>query len=203
MCTFRISPMFTPSFSRLRKNLRQAVIDEFPNQDAGVMFDSIRQDGIQFIQVADLERFCEKAECPASALPNIFAPYGVRQMLIGRPQWSHFINDGLCSDCEADKSLKERSQLTERQHFLMNKFVHSMKVKFGNTVYKCWNAALARNPPNTLNTTLRLSALCHLFETMNLPFSVSEFVDSTFTFYGGKIEGITFGQFELLFDSFM
>lgn len=195
--------MFTPSFARLRKNLRQAVIDEFPNEDANVMFDRIRQDGIQFIQITDLERFCEAAECPASALPNVFAPYGVRQMLIGRPQWLHFINDGLCSDCEADKSLKERSNLSERQTFLMNKFVHNMKTKFGNIVSKCWNAALARNPPNTLNTTLRLSALCHLFENMNLPFTVSEFVDSLFTFYGEKIEGITFDQFELLCESFM
>ena len=191
--------MFTPAVARLRRNLRQAVVDAFPREEASVVFDKVKQDDTQCIQMADLEKFCETAHCPAAALENVFAPYGVRKMLINKVQWVTFMNDDMCSDVEG----KNSTNLTDRQTFIMGKFIHRLKMKFGVGLSSIWNAAIARNPPNTINTTLRLAAFCHLFHNMNLPFEVTEFVDALFSFYGEKIEGITFEQFEALFHAFL
>jgi hypothetical protein len=65
-----------------------------------------------------------------------------------------------------------------------------------------WNAAVARNPPNTLKTQLKVSALCRLFENMTLPFSVSDFLDALFLFYEVRVEVTTFAQFRSLLNAF-
>jgi hypothetical protein len=182
--------MFTPEVTRQRKNLRQAVNDAFPAQAAMATFERIAQRRA-FISPDDIEPFCEKIRCPAASLENIFAPYGVRSLLITRAQWVAFMQD----DFPQWQIPELGPALNDRQAFLLTKFLASLRTKFGGTLRQRWSAALARNPPNTLNTTLRVSALCRLFECTNLPFAVSDFVDALFVFLGERVEGITFHQF--------
>jgi hypothetical protein len=189
--------MFTPVLTRQRKNLRQSVNDAFPGQSAPSTFDRIVQ-RCAFLTIDDLETFCEKIKCPAASLENIFAPYGVRNLLITRAQWINFMQD----DFPKWPSPEVPAVLNDRQNFLLSKYTANLKMKFGGTLRRRWNAALARNPPNTLNTVLRVSALCRLFETMNLPFTVNDFVDSLFAFLSVKVEAITFQQFCELFNAF-
>jgi hypothetical protein len=189
--------MFTPEVTRQRKSLRQAVNNAFPAQSAMATFDQIAQRRA-FITPEDIEPFCEQILCPAASLEPIFAPYGVRDLLITRDQWVHFMED----DFPQWQMPLLTPALNDRQTFLLTKFLTNLKTKFGGTLRQRWNAALARNPPNTLNTTLRISALCRLFECTNLPFSVSDFVDSLFAFLGDKVEGITFHQFCDLLNAF-
>jgi hypothetical protein len=190
--------MFTPAVIRQRKNLRQAVNNAFPHQSAKDTFDQIVQRRA-FITPEDIEPFCEKIRCPAASLENIFAPYGVRNLLITSVQWIKFMQD----DFPQWQMPEVEQGLNDRQTFLLTKFLASFKTKFGGTLRQRWNAALARNPPNTLNTTLRISALCRIFECTNLPFSVSDFVDALFVYFGDKVEGITFHQFCQLLNAFL
>lgn len=192
--------MYTPGVTRHRKNLRQAICQSFPGKEPEDLFMTIcKQNSIQFINMAALEPFCQKASVPAAVLHNIFAPYGTKDVLVTREQWVKFINDDFP---DYENTFKAPTQLTDKQSFILTKFLGVLKTKFGATLSARWNSALARNPPNTLNTTLRISALVHLFNVMNLPFSNADFVDAIFAFYGEKVEGISFAQFGQLFDAF-
>jgi hypothetical protein len=176
--------------SRQRKNLRQSVNDAFPGQSAPITFHRIAQRRA-FITIDDLEPFCEPIKCPAAALENIFAPHGVRNLLITRTQWITFMQD----DFPKWPSREAPAVLNDRYNFLLSKYPASLKTKLGETLRQRWNAALARNPPNTLSTVLRVSALCCLFENMNLPFSLNDFADNLFVFFGVKIETTHFNSF--------
>lgn len=190
--------MYTPDICNLRKGLRQAIISEFPTASSIATFEKIKKPEQEFIEMLDLERFCEQALCPASALPNIFAPYGVKGFAISQEKWASFMND----DFAFHRETSQTSELTERQMFILTKFIRSLSWKFGGTMSDRWGAVVARNPPNTQNSVLKLSALCSLFQFMNLPFTVSEFVDSLFIFYGKKVDGIDFSEFSRLFNTF-
>jgi hypothetical protein len=183
--------MFTPATVKLRKDLRQAISDNFPNDSSAVIFDKVRQQKKLYIQMSDLESYCEKVLCPAATLDTIFAPYGVKEMVINKLQWISFLDD----DFPVWADGPPPQSLTERQFFIVSKFVTHLRTKFGGTVQQRWQSVLARNPPNTLNTELKLSALCQLFVHSTLPFSVNEFVDALFVFFGGKIDSISFAQF--------
>jgi hypothetical protein len=187
--------MFTPNVVRHRNGLRQAVSDEYAGLDSDAIFDRLIPTAAAFIVPGNLERFCEKIECPAACLPSIFAPYGVKDLMITRKQWEAFMAEGLPTSV----AVVPTDHLDEKQYFILCKYVLGLKTKFGDTQASRWAAALARNPPNSLNTTLHLTALCHLYENMNLPFSVAEFIDSLFAFYGERIETLTFDQFGQLF----
>ena len=145
----------------------------------------------------DLERFCEMGNVPAASLDLIFSPYGVKDIQINSQQFTRFFND----DFPIYDSLHLSKELTERQTFILSKFLNIIRTKFGATLSQRWNSALTRNPPSKLNTTLKLSALCHLFQETNLPFSVSEFVDALFVFYGEKFDEVSFAQFGKLFST--
>ena len=193
--------MYTPSITRYRKNLRSSICSFFPNEDPAIIFRKICRRGSQVITIPDLEVFCEKVSVPAGCLDKVFAPYKVKNVQISKNQFIQFMYDDLPHEEEA-KIIKTNENLTKRQIFLLSKFVGNLRTKFGNSTNQRWASALARNPPNTLNTMLRLSALCHLFYEMNLPFTVSEFIDAMFAFYGSKIEAINFMQFQRLFSAF-
>jgi hypothetical protein len=189
--------MFTPGISRHRKNLRQVIGETFPGDPD--TFEKVKKPNMQFITMDDLEPYCERISCPAAALENLFAPYHVKALLITQGQWQAFMND----DFPTHPRNPCPQGLTERQTFILSKFVTSIKTKFGGTLTQRWNAALARNPPNTINTQLKVSALCRLFENTNLPFSVSDFVDALFLFYEVRVEAITFAQFGSLLNAFL
>jgi hypothetical protein len=186
-----MSTSTTPSIIRYRKRLRQVISDEYSGVNASSIFDKIVPQGAAFLRFDDLERFCEKIGCPAAALSNVYTPYGVKQQLITKNQWIEFMNE----DLPVWTDTRPIGDVDERQTFILSKFVLGFKTKFGR---RFWASALAQNPPNSLNTVLHLSALCHLYENMNLPFPVGDFVDSLFAFYGQKIESITLEQFDLL-----
>lgn len=190
--------MYTPEICGLRKNLRQAIISEFPSSSAMQTFEQIKNPEHDFIEMYELERFCEKALCPAAALEHVFAPYGVKSTTISDKQWGSFMND----DFAFQASQAKTGELNDRQMFILTKFIRTLSWKFGGTMSERWSAVVARNPPNTQNSVLKLSALCSLYQFMNLPFSVSEFVDSLFIFYGKKVDGIDFSEFSRLFNTF-
>lgn len=190
--------MFTPAMVRHRKNLRDTVTDTYPNMKPDDVFDRIRKPGSAFIEWMDLEQVCEKANCPAAVLEDLFAPYGTKALVVTKAQWEKFLNEGF----PVYKSSGEAAALCDRHKFLLVKFIMGMKTKFGATIGEQWNASLARNPPNTINTILRISALCHLFQNMNWPFAPGEFVDALFAFYGEKVEELTYAQFSALFNAF-
>lgn len=184
--------MFTPSITLHRRNLRNAICEAFPGETPAAVFKKIARPKSQLITLFDLEPYCQKESIPAAVLETIFAPYGVKDVEISLPQFIQFLNDDFPN---YDTDAHINPAITDKQRFILSKFLGFLRIKFGTTLSQRWNSALARNPPNTLNTTLRLSALCHMYESMNLPFTVSEFVDALFAFYGDKIEGITFAQF--------
>jgi hypothetical protein len=188
--------MFTPGTSRHRKNLRQAVVEASPG--ISDTFDRVKKPNAQFITMDDLEPYCERISCPAAALENVFAPYNVKALMITQGQWKAFMED----DFPVHPRNACPEGLTDRQTFILSKFVTSIKTKFGGTLSQRWSTALARNPPNAINTQLKVSALCRLFENTNLPFSVSDFVDALFLFYGERVEAITFAQFVSLLNGF-
>jgi hypothetical protein len=183
--------MFTPATVKLRKDLRQAISANFPTDASDIIFDKVRQTSKPYIQIDDLESYCEKVLCPASALELIFAPYGVKELVINKQQWIAFLDD----DFAVWTDDPSPNALTERQFFILSKFLTHMRTKFGGTTTQRWQAMLARNPPNTLNTELKVSALCQLFVNTALPFAVSEFVEALFAFFGAKIDYISFDQF--------
>jgi hypothetical protein len=183
--------MFTPATVKLRKDLRQAISDTFPTDSAVGIFDKIRQKSKLYIEMNDLETYCEKVLCPAAALEILFAPYGVKDLFINKLQWTAFMDD----DFPVWTDGPSPASLTDRQFFILSKFITHLRTKFGGTVTQRWQAVLARNPPNTLNTELKLSAMCQLFAHTTLPFASSEFVDALFAFFGEKIDGINFAQF--------
>ena len=189
--------MFTPGVTRHRDNVRQQINDAFPNVKPEDIFERVKKPGSQFIELYDLEPYCEKANCPAAAVQNVFAPYGTKNMLITQAQWVNFMKQGFPLHQDSPVT----APLDERQRFLLTKFVQSLQIKFGRSMGDKWNAALLRNPPDAVNTSLKLSALCQLFENMNLPFTVSEFIDALFIFYGEKIDSISKVQFGDLFSA--
>ncbi|OHT08063.1 hypothetical protein TRFO_23605 [Tritrichomonas foetus] len=190
--------MYTPSITKHRKSLRQSICSFYPGVEPATIFRRICPRGSSIIGMADLEPYCEKGSVPACSLEMVFAPYNVKNVQISKNQFIHFMNDDLP---RYEKETAKTSSLSKRQNFILTKFIGNLRVKFGSTITQRWTSALSRNPPNTINTSLRVSALCHLFYEMNLPFTVSEFVDSLFAFYGSKIESITFKQFGELFSS--
>ncbi|OHS95635.1 hypothetical protein TRFO_38230 [Tritrichomonas foetus] len=190
--------MFTPTVTLQRRNLRNAICERFPGMQPSDIFTKIAQPKCKIIFIQDLEEYCKIAEIPAVALDSIFAPYGVKDVQIALPHFITFLNDDFPVH---DNTPRLNSELTDKQTFILSKFLGILRTKFGSTLSQRWNSALTRNPPNTLNTTLRLSALCHLYQDMNLPFTSSEFVDALFAFYGEKVEGISFSQFGELFSS--
>lgn len=190
--------MYTPTISLHRRNLRKAICDSFPGENPEKIFKKIAPSRSHVITMYDLEPYCEMGKIPAASLDMIFSPYGVKEVQIALPQFIQFINDDFPN---YDTEPHLNPEITQKQKFILSKFLGVLRTKYGTTLSQRWNSALTRNPPNTLNTTLRLSALCHLYQNMNLPFSVSEFVDSLFAFYGAKIEGINFAQFGSLFSA--
>ena len=195
--------MFTPTTIKLRKKLRDAICQEYPGLQPDAIFDAICEeksdDELKVITIDDLERFCEKERIPAASLENILAPYGVRNdIVINKNQWKQFIND----DFPVYKDPPKVKNLTDRQEFILSKFVAILFKKFGNTITQRWNSILSRNPPNCPNTTLRLSALCRVYQETNLPFDVGEFIDAIYVFYGTELDFLTLKQFSDLFNSF-
>lgn len=192
--------MFTPGVTRHRKNLRLAINNAFPGVKADEIFDSVKKQGSSFVELYDLEPYCEKVNCPAAVVNSIFTPYGSKNVVITKEQWVAFMNDDFPILTETPAPGVAR--LDQKQRFLLSKFVAGVEMKFGSSPDQRWRKALARNPPNTVNTALKLSALCHIFECMMLPFTVPDFIDAIFAFFGEKIDSITFDQFGTLFSSF-
>ena len=192
--------MFTPGTSRHRRNLRQVLNDVFPKTDPEIIFERVKKPRAEFVEINDLEPYCEKANCPAAVLENLFGPYGVKNLLINRSQWINFMKDDFPLYIEKEDLAAE--PLNQRQNFILKKFVEGLLTKFGSKMSDKWNAAILRNPPGALNDTLKTTALCKLYENMNLPFSTAEFIDALFLFYGERIDGITRPQFQDLFTSF-
>lgn len=192
--------MYTPGVTRHRRNLRQAINDAFPKIKPEEVFERIKKPKAQFIEMFDLEPYCEKANCPAAVLENVFAPYGSKNVVITQSQWVTFMNDDFTVDFQNCQLSAE--PMNQRQTFILRKFVEGMQTKFGYKMSQKWAKALQFNPPEVLNTTLKITALCRLYENMNLPFPTADFIDTLFLFYGDRVEELSKDQFSELFSAF-
>ena len=187
--------MFTPTITRHRKALRRAICQLQPGKDPKEVFALMCLPTEPVIPFLSLEKPCEIASVPAAALEDLFSLYGCKDAVINEPQFVRFMND----DFPSYETPKAKYQISDKQSFILSKFLGGIRNKTGSTIAERWNYALSRNPPNASNTTLKISALCRIYSEMVLPFSVSEFIDSLFAFFGEKCEEITFNQFGELF----
>lgn len=191
--------MYTPPIQKERRNLRNTISRRYPGHDPQYIFTEIKSDKAPVVTFMAIAQFCDEAQVNSDHLHEIFAPYGVTEPYLTFQQFQKFLYDDF-PDYNNSTPLGEK--LTDRQRFLLLKFAAILRTKLEASLIKKWNVALTRNPPNALNTTLRISALCKLFSEMSLPFTVSEFVDAIFVFYDAKLEDITFYQFAQLFAVF-
>lgn len=191
--------MYTPETTRERKILRNEINHKFVDVNPINIFKNLQSKLHPVITFSTLQPFCLSADIPLESLPAIFAPYGVNEPYISQQQFIKFFNDDFP---DYTKTGYAPGPLNEQQKFILQKFMYILRNKFGSTMNSRWTAALTRNPPNSLNTDLRVSALCRLYSEMNLPFTASEFVDSLFAFYQEKVTSISFDQFTQLFTTF-
>ena len=191
--------MYTPSIQKERRDLRNTITKRYPGQGPQYIFKEIKSEKAPVVTFMAIAQFCDEAQVNSDHLRNIFAPYGVTEPYLTYQQFQTFIYDDF-PDYNNSKPFGEK--ITEKQRFVLLKFVSVLRTKLEASLNQKWNTALSRNPPNALNTTLRTSALCKLYSEMNLPFSVSEFVDAIFAFYDAKLEALTFDQFGQLFTVF-
>ncbi|EAY06608.1 hypothetical protein TVAG_056020 [Trichomonas vaginalis G3] len=191
--------MFTPKITKERKILRVEITKAFPGAKPKEIFDKVVNEQAPVITFRTVAEYCEKPEIDTDHLADIFAPYGVNDPFISLSQWTEFLNDDFA---DYENGIKYGEKLTEKQNFILLKFMGILRTKFGASMASRWNSALARNPPNASNTELRVSALCRIFHDTNLPFEPAEFVDAIFAFYDEKLETLTFDQFSQLFAAY-
>lgn len=191
--------MFTPKITKERKILRTEIAKTHPGAKPKDIFDILVSDKAPVITFKTIAQYCEKPEIDTDHLMNIFGPYGVNDPFVSLPQWTEFLNDDFA---DYENGIHYGEHMTEKQNFILLKFMGILRTKFGGSMASRWNAALARNPPNASNTTLRVSALCRIFRDTNLPFNPEEFVEAIFAFYDDKLETLTFNQFSQLFAAY-
>jgi len=191
--------MFSPILVRYRQDLRETISEEYPGIKAQDIFEIIKHKEAPVITFRTISEYCSKKDIPFAEIKNIFQPYDVNIPVVNLSQWTKFFNDGF-----PDFSIKTqiKQDVSEKQKFILHKFIHIMNSKFGSSTTLRWNSLIMRNPPNTGNKTLRISALCRLFEDTNLPFDVTEFLDALFAFNGQKSDAVSFEQYVNLFRAF-
>ena len=191
--------MFTPKTERQRKELRAAISKSFQGLSPKNIFDKIKLPNAPIVTFRTIAQWCEPLEINPDNLHNIFGPYCGNEPYLNQDQWEKYLNDDFA---DYENVVKVGEHLTEQQNFILVKFMGVLRTKFGATMTARWNAALSRNPPNAPNTSLRVSAMCRIYQETNLPFDASEFVDALFAFYDEKLETITFDQFSQLFSAY-
>ena len=191
--------MYTPETTRQRKELRNIINKEFPGVKPCALFEKFKMPKAPVISFRTISQWSDKLEINPDNLSNIFAPYGVSEPYLSSQQWEKFLNDDFAN---YENDVKFGESLTEKQNFILIKFMGVLRTKFGASMISRWNSALTRNPPSAPNTSLRVSALCRIYRDTNLPFDASEFVDAIFAFYNEKMESITFDQFSQLFTAY-
>ena len=191
--------MFTPATERQRKRLRAEITKSFPGSSVKDIFEKIKMPNAPIVTFRTISQWCDRLDINPDNLHNIFGPYGVNEPYLNEEQWRTYMNDDFA---DYENFVKVGENLTEKQNFILLKFMGVLRTKFGSTMIARWNAALTRNPPNAPNTSLRVSALCRIYQDTNLPFDASEFVDALFAFYDQKMETLTFDQFSQLFTAY-
>ena len=191
--------MFTPSIIRLRKELRDYITLKYYNKKAEEIFNLLKNEKAPVITFKTISTFCLEKEIPFENIENIFLPYGINNPYISLEQWIQFFNDDFSN---FNNIYHFETLITERQKFILSKFINILRTKFGGKLSDRWKSSLQRNPPNSKNTKLYISSLCKLFNDMNLPFSTEDFIDSLFSFFGNKFETININQFDNLFKAF-
>ena len=191
--------MFTPITLRQRKALRTQIEKSNLGLKPKQIFDKYKMPKAPVISFRAISEWCKPIDIDPENLNNIFGSYGVTEPYLNLKQWESFMNDDF-----ANYENEERygQTLSEKQNFILTKFMGVMRTKFGSSMIDRWNHAIKRNPPNDSNVSLRVSSLCRIYQDTNLPFDASDFVDAIFAFYDEKLESLTFDQFSKLFSAY-
>ena len=191
--------MFSALNVSYRKQLRSKVSEIYPKQTADDIFGKIKKEGNFFIIESDLLPFLEKANIPQTKLKDIFAPYGVRNLMITPKQWKIFFDDEFNTAAPPEII---REDILDLYVAILRTFSSAIVSRTHSHPSQRWSYIVSRNPPSAGTSRVRLASLCRLCDEYNLPFPIESFIDAVFDFFQEKIDSLDFEQFSRLMSTF-
>ena len=195
-----------------RRNLRHQILDEFRGYSSEKIYYELKNPDLPCLFLADLQRFCEKGEIPVGIVPKILAPYRVYSNRISLSKFVSFLSDEVT--CKLDENPLS-NRVNDAHSQILTVFTDAIRSRRtqGNTCYderrtenlqlsSMWVFLIKLNPPGSSDKYVRLATLCKLVDYYNLSFSVEEFIDAVFAFFGEKLDKLDFEQFALLMQAF-
>ena len=182
-----------------KRALIETIAEKYPKHSVKQIFDKIKSPKNPYLVESDILPFAEEAHVPADQLQCIFAPFNVRNMLIGPKQWANFFESGFYT---GSKSEKCRDDMSETELRILRIFVNAVKIRTKSSPSERWTQMMMRNPPALGQAKLRVATLCKFADELGLPFAPESLVDSLFSFMKEKTEALSFEQFQGLMSTF-
>lgn len=207
--------MATKETDRCRKVLREEIRSKFQGIPPRKIFKSLLPEGYNFLPFEIFYPFCEVKRIPKSELPLIFAKYNIFTPRVFEEKFIIFLEDEVDftnRQITLDLSLETKQILSRFSECLRSRRLQSAppyKQRPGDSICNErpsvaaeWVYARTYNPEGAGPRVIRLSALCKICDEARLRFSLDDFIDSIFEFFGQKIDELTFEQFALLIQTF-
>ena len=189
--------MFNPSAIEERKLLRNTITTSLPNKTAHELFDILKEEGKDYISFKSIIFYSKIAEIPTQHLPALLYPYGVRKNYLTESQFTNFINDDLPINVVQKKSM------SKYYYNILYQYITRFRYKNTCKVHDMWQYAINMNEHDSLyDNHVTIYALCRIYQGMNLPYSLHEFVEGLYLFYGKKFNTLGFQEFTQLIQAF-
>lgn len=196
-----------------RKNLRHAIIKQFPTLSSREIYTAIKSPNLPDLFFENLYPYCESLEIPVNFLSNIFASYKVSSNRISEEKFINFLEDEVT--CKAIPN-KLPPNITDEQIAILAKLANSIRThrtqatpskKAGlcserPSYSQQWIYLSRLNHGTSGSAKIRISSLLHFAADMNLSFAPEKLLDAIFTFFEKKIDTIDFEQFTHLMETF-
>ena len=192
--------MFSGQTVDERKKLRQALADKFPCQTTETIFANVAQKNAGFISFEDLRKYCAYAKVPFDSLVAMFSPYGVHGVTnVNKKQFVAFFEDELYT---SQPVLPIPQSVNKDQAKLLKHIVDSVRKRTEPKLYQIWIFMVKYNPQGSDPNALRISSICKMAVELEMSNSPGDVVAALFSFFGKKIECISYEQFTRLIQTF-
>ena len=180
--------MYKPRSAQYRQKLRSLIEDKYPGKSVDEIFDLLKAEGEDYLSNERFESFFEEAGIPAEEKGNVYGPYGIKENGITRKQFEEFF----AHDFFPKNNTKPCTDP------ILTQFVAILVQRAGTKFSSLWEYCVKWNPTGSDPKSLRVSALCHIYETCTMTQPVEEFINALFSFIGSKVSSITTEQFQQL-----